>query len=218
MAQKCINFCISDMLLGDGPFSYDEARDFCLYLGRDLLSVHSEEDRDAARALCQSIPHDGEEDWGCWLGLSKLDGMDAWSWSDGAQTDYGFAEYVEGVWAPSLASDSPWSTGQPDNYDEAGDECTNLAKHLSFDWNNCRCDEHENYALCGPIKISPYTNYVLYLGAADIERLSMLDLALLGAMMVTVAFVVHEVYGCWTKRGYTKISANRAHGRSRTVQ
>ena len=62
----------SEILLGDGPFSFEEAQDFCLYLGRDLLSVHSEEERDVARALCQSISHEDSE--GCWLGLTKMDG------------------------------------------------------------------------------------------------------------------------------------------------
>ena len=96
---------------------------YCQQHESQLTSIHSEEDRKDAAAMCSTkSPHIGSD--GCWRGLHHDQDSDSWQWTDGTST-----EYVNTGALPSA------------------DECMHLFVDQHFAWNEAPCADL-NYPLC----------------------------------------------------------------------
>jgi len=114
-----------EMFIGDEPMNFDDARDYCIDLNTDLVSIHSVEEQEVAEDLCSSFNHSAVKSWGCWIGLC-LSNDSEWEWLDGSVSDYGFHDN-----GTATKSEYPWLNNQPD-----GDEdCVHLYRG-SYRWND----------------------------------------------------------------------------------
>jgi len=114
-----------EMFIGDEPMNFDDARDYCIDLNTDLVSIHSVEQQEVAEELCSSFNHSAVKSWGCWIGLC-LSNDSEWQWLDGSVSDYGFHDN-----GTATKSEYPWLNNQPD-----GDEdCVHLYRG-SYRWND----------------------------------------------------------------------------------
>eukprot|EP01084_Bolivina_argentea_P092191 165879_1 len=121
---------------GSSAMSWDQASQFCENQGTTLASIHSAEQRDTAKALCQEKCTSGS--CGCWIGLFR---DNPWSWSDESPTNYGFQP--DGI-TPTRGID-PWRTNEPSNSNEG---CVQIRDDTSFnfEWNDENCN-----TVCYPI-------------------------------------------------------------------
>ncbi|XP_035375925.1 macrophage mannose receptor 1-like [Electrophorus electricus] len=105
--------------------TWSEALDFCLEVGGDLLSIHSDSDiQDVALPQTHSLSS--------WIGYSIQDPTVGYVWSDGSTTSY-----------------EKWGEGQPDNFNNM-ENCVELAYYQwkkTIEWNDRHCEERRNW-LC----------------------------------------------------------------------
>ena len=123
------------MFIGTSAMSWSDANEYCLGLGRNLISIHSDDDNVAAARLCLSVDHTSS--YGCWIGLYDS-GSHEYIWSDGSKSDYGFNESTGD---PSYAF--PWSTNEPSS---TGEDCIHIWSN-SDQWNDLTCT-WSAYPLC----------------------------------------------------------------------
>merc|ERR1719295_2225794 len=123
------------MFIGTSAMSWSDANEYCLGLGRNLISIHSDDDNVAAARLCLSVDHTSS--YGCWIGLYDS-GSHEYVWSDGSKSDYGFNESTGD---PSYAF--PWSTNEPSS---TGEDCIHIWSN-SDSWNDLTCT-WSAYPLC----------------------------------------------------------------------
>ena len=67
------------MVIGPNAVTFPQALAYCDSLGLDLVSIHDAEERDEAKALCQTVDHSGSD--GCWIGLTQEDEGQPWYWT-----------------------------------------------------------------------------------------------------------------------------------------
>ena len=138
-------FCVGDpaftdvIHLGNSRMNFYNADDYCERYGGKLLSVHSDEQQEAAVNVCTTAYHSDHEYSGCWIGLHQPDSV-LWNWTDGSQFDYGitFKTY-------------PWLPSEPNNMEGATciEDCVQIWANRSYGWNDKCCTTNENYPLCG---------------------------------------------------------------------
>ena len=52
------------VFVGPSVMSWADANDYCLQFGRNLVSIHNEEEQEAFHELCDTMDHSGS--YGCW--------------------------------------------------------------------------------------------------------------------------------------------------------
>eukprot|EP01083_Nonionella_stella_P086242 239461_1 len=125
----------------DTMMSYSDAKAWCAAQYRTLASIHSATDQQNAKLSCvQVLPQASMAK--CWIGLTDVDAEGTYEWEDGTPIDYGFNDDK----TPSTDSDSPWGSGQPDDYDS--EDCVELHHELGQKWNDADCDTATAYAVC----------------------------------------------------------------------
>ncbi|XP_033960954.1 macrophage mannose receptor 1-like isoform X3 [Pseudochaenichthys georgianus] len=98
-----------------------EARDFCMALGGDLLSIHSSEELKSIQTRYDS----GRT----WIGLSAPDPTTGYVWSDGSPLHF-----------------QHWEVGEPNNRNNA-ESCTEMQMYSVWKWNDVHCERYRNW-LC----------------------------------------------------------------------
>ncbi|KAI4809335.1 hypothetical protein KUCAC02_018227, partial [Chaenocephalus aceratus] len=98
-----------------------EARDFCMALGGDLLSIHSSEELKSIQTRHQS----GRT----WIGLSAPDPTTGYVWSDGSPLQFQY-----------------WQVGEPNNRNNA-ESCTEMQMYSVWKWSDVHCERYLNW-LC----------------------------------------------------------------------
>ncbi|MBN3307386.1 MRC1 protein, partial [Amia calva] len=99
-----------------------EARDFCVAIGGDLLSIHSD---DELHDIYRDLTHYYNEN--AWIGINNLDPNAGYVWSDG-----------------SPASFENWSYGEPNNYNDA-ELCGEMSLYFGLPWNDRHCESYNNW-------------------------------------------------------------------------
>ncbi|KAI4809334.1 hypothetical protein KUCAC02_018226 [Chaenocephalus aceratus] len=101
-----------------------EARDFCMALGGDLLSIHSSEELKPIQTR--------RESGRAWIGLSAPDPTTGYVWSDGSPLHF-----------------QHWEDGEPNNRNNV-ESCTEILLthwHSVWKWNDVHCESYRNW-LC----------------------------------------------------------------------
>merc|ERR1719491_1096193 len=132
-------------VVGPDALTFDDAEAFCQSIGSNLVSIHSDDERDAAQSLC--ISDVSVSDHGCWIGLSEdksLPKPQRWTWTDGtdicAPACYGF----NADRSPTTGAD-PWYFDEPNELGE--EDCIHLHEGLNFEWNDISCTDL-NFPIC----------------------------------------------------------------------
>ncbi len=98
------------------PRSWQDSRDYCVSLGGDLASIHSELVQIALKDAAFDVLF---EHW--WIGLNDIDVEGEFVWSDGSSLDY-----------------SSWNDGEPN--DSNGEDCAHISTWGDGGWNDIPCD------------------------------------------------------------------------------
>ncbi|XP_033854652.3 macrophage mannose receptor 1-like [Acipenser ruthenus] len=99
-----------------------EAREFCLAIGGDLLSIHSQAEKDSIYASVRYFYNDAG-----WIGLNILDSTAGHVWSDGSPVSY-----------------ENWGYGEPNNYNNV-ELCTEMSLSYPLSWNDRQCESYTNW-------------------------------------------------------------------------
>ncbi|XP_053322522.1 macrophage mannose receptor 1 [Spea bombifrons] len=98
--------------------SWFEARDFCIALGGDLLSIHNREEQSAVWSI---LRQNGYYHQVFWIGLQNTNPNEGFTWSDNTPMSY-----------------ENWAYGEPNNYQEV-ELCGEINADHSFTWNDRHC-------------------------------------------------------------------------------
>eukprot|EP00066_Takifugu_rubripes_P017013 XP_011606279.1 PREDICTED: macrophage mannose receptor 1 [Takifugu rubripes] len=97
--------------------TWQEALDFCIAIGGNLLSIHSPKDMQNARfSLSKSA----------WIGLS-LSASKGFVWSDGSASEY-----------------ENWGYGEPNNHND-NEHCAEILSYGGQNWNDVHCDTYNDW-------------------------------------------------------------------------
>ena len=119
--------------------TFENANAYCESLGGDLFSIHSKVAQKAAAIVCNSTDN---VVGGCWIGLYREPNVsDAWIWTDGSDTDYGFE------WNGATQGVYPWNDGEPNDH-TGTEDCVHLQPLQNYRWNDNDCTGSK-YPLCG---------------------------------------------------------------------
>ncbi|RXM96178.1 Zinc transporter ZIP12 [Acipenser ruthenus] len=99
-----------------------EAREFCLAIGGDLLSIHSQAEKDSIYASVGFFYNEAG-----WIGLNILDSTAGHVWSDGSPVSY-----------------ENWGYGEPNNYNNV-ELCTEMSLSYPLSWNDRQCESYTNW-------------------------------------------------------------------------
>ncbi|XP_029976690.1 lactose-binding lectin l-2-like [Salarias fasciatus] len=108
---RCFRYVATRMTWADAEL-------YCLSLGANLVSIHSEEEHNFVYTLIQTFdPAEGHT----WIGLTDQHKESRWMWSDGSRADFLF-----------------WNPGEPNN--SGGSEaCVDTICGMKKKWNDARC-------------------------------------------------------------------------------
>ncbi|KAF3858066.1 hypothetical protein F7725_011267 [Dissostichus mawsoni] len=98
-----------------------EARDYCMALGGDLLSIHSSEELKSIQIRRGPIR--------AWIGLSAPDPTTGYVWSDGSPLQF-----------------QHWEDGEPNNRNNV-ESCTEIKTRWTWKWNDVHCETYRDW-LC----------------------------------------------------------------------
>ncbi|XP_031428801.1 macrophage mannose receptor 1 [Clupea harengus] len=101
----------------DEKKTWSDARDYCLAIGGDLLSLHSEEQVDA-------LPY--YRDLPAWIGF-RLGSNGGFVWSDESPSDF-----------------ENWGYGEPNNFND-NEHCTETNFYYRHTWNDLDCDRYSDW-------------------------------------------------------------------------
>nr|XP_015210001.1 PREDICTED: macrophage mannose receptor 1 [Lepisosteus oculatus] len=99
-----------------------EARDFCVAIGGDLLSIHSEAE---LHEVYGNIGHFYNEN--AWIGINLHDPNAGFMWSDGTSVSY-----------------ENWGYGEPNNHNDA-ELCGETSLFFGLPWNDRHCEHYNNW-------------------------------------------------------------------------
>ncbi|KAI9544497.1 hypothetical protein NQZ68_001370 [Dissostichus eleginoides] len=116
------NYCFKLFLQESSDMkTWYEARDYCMALGGDLLSIHSSEELKSIQ-----IRHAPKR---AWIGLSAPDPTTGYVWSDGSPLQF-----------------QHWEDGEPNNRNNA-ESCTEIKTYNTWNWNDVHCETYHDW-LC----------------------------------------------------------------------
>ncbi|XP_077592286.1 macrophage mannose receptor 1 [Stigmatopora nigra] len=98
--------------------TWSGARDFCLAIGGDLMSVHDAQD------LRNAQFHSSDA---AWIGLSLLGTNEGFAWTD--QSPYGYEN---------------WGYGEPNNYNDV-EHCAEVQTYYGRHWNDRHCESYNDW-------------------------------------------------------------------------
>ncbi|XP_072020262.1 macrophage mannose receptor 1-like [Amphiura filiformis] len=106
--------------------TYYDARTSCEAMGSTLTSIHSA-DEQSYHSLRVNLVND----W-VWIGFHDITDEAMFEWEDGTPVDF-----------------TNWAPGQPDNYGDAGEDCTHMrnGETEAGEWNDLPCD-YTAYYMC----------------------------------------------------------------------
>lgn len=116
-----------------------DANEHCRSNGYELLSIHNDDQMDAAEQVCGS-------GW-CWIGLVMDETTGEWSWTDGTKLDYGFdgdGNPTKGVW--------PWRSGEP-SFSNSNEFSTRLI--VGKGWNDFYENVSDHPIMCNNGTLAP---------------------------------------------------------------
>ena len=134
-----IIYYLGNFTIGPTGMTFDEAEAYCNNLGSNLATIKDINDRDEAKAFCQTLDHSNSN--GCWIGLYFEDA--SWKWTD--QSDLG--QYGFDLNGNPTTGIDPWHYGEPKNWNSHGDACIHFFKRQYFNWNDGKCSDG-NYPIC----------------------------------------------------------------------
>ena len=163
MNQLYDDFYLAKYFKGDDSMTFDEAEEYCLDRGSHLATIQDSDDRDEAKALCET--YDNVNSRGCWIGLYHQDTESSWKWEDGSDLDYGF----DSSGNPTTGVD-PWWPGEPNS---DGEDCIHIFENQQFNWNDAVCGDR-NYPICNPTSsyAMSHTYYIFFMTTNIYNRVS----------------------------------------------
>ncbi|XP_029976933.1 galactose-specific lectin nattectin-like [Salarias fasciatus] len=109
--DRCYRYVAADKTWADAEL-------YCVSLGANLVSIHSEEEHNFVNWLIKSL---NPEQSYTWIGLSDVHKEGAWMWSDGSRFNF-----------------AVWDVGQPDNCQRI-EHCGHTNYGKLFRWNDTPC-------------------------------------------------------------------------------
>ncbi|TSL34563.1 Macrophage mannose receptor 1 [Bagarius yarrelli] len=103
----------------DNKKTWSEARDYCISIGGDLASFHSE-------AETNNLPYGGGSDT-AWIGFNILNDNAGFVWSDETPSNY-----------------ENWAYGEPNNYN-SNELCAEASFYYGHRWNDRDCEAYNDW-------------------------------------------------------------------------
>jgi len=198
--------------MGPSAVNFAGAQAYCEGVGADLVSVHSETEKDAVRALCMTQAN------ACWIGLVLTD-KTTWSWTDGSALDYGF-DGSGAAKSPTVGL-TPWHSGEPNDW-KGAEDCVQISastRGWNSDWNDAYCTSSGMPMCYGPLSAAAFEDVDDADEGAE-EGLGDIELAavLVACLLLLVGCGVAVRYCMKRKAGPSGVATFEAQGKEPEIE